>query len=64
LKALAASGFTIRPGPAKPGYPDGYWRLYNQYNQPVNPSTMKPPGNVTKPEFEAQTHVPYPPQGG
>lgn len=53
-------GHTVRPGPAKPGYPHGYWRQYHG-KQVVNPSTGKPPGNCTKPEFEAQTHVPLPP---
>ncbi|MGE0422762.1 MAG: hypothetical protein AB7O88_10885 [Reyranellaceae bacterium] len=54
-------GHTIRYEPAKPGYPHGYWRQYNARRQPIDISTGKPPANVTKPEFEARTHVPLPP---
>ena len=42
-------------------YPNGYWRLYNQFGQAVDPATMRPPANVTKAEFQALTHVPLPP---
>jgi RHS repeat-associated protein len=54
-------GHTVREGPATPQYPNGYWRQYNEHNQPVDPSTGKPPSNVTRAEARARTHVPKPP---
>jgi hypothetical protein len=53
-------GYSVRVMPPTQDYPNGYWRLYNQYNQAVDPSTGKPPGNVSAPEFNARTHVPLP----
>jgi RHS repeat-associated protein len=46
-------------GGADSRYPNGYWRqqVGNQY---VDPSTGKPPGNVSRAEFNARTHVPMP----
>jgi RHS repeat-associated protein len=55
-------GHTVRVMPPTPQYPDGYWVQSNPEGQPVNPSTGKPPGNVTRPEFRSQVHVPLPPQ--
>jgi RHS repeat-associated protein len=54
------AGWTVRTMPPTQQYPTGYWRLYNENGQPVNPSTLKPPSNVTRPEFQAQPHVPLP----
>jgi RHS repeat-associated protein len=54
-------GHTVRIGPPTKEYPNGYWRQYNQGGQPVDPSTGRPPSNVTKPDFNARTHVPIPP---
>jgi RHS repeat-associated protein len=56
-------GHTVREGPATEQYPDGYWRQYNQNGQPVDPSTGKPPSNVTREEARARTHVAKPPGG-
>jgi hypothetical protein len=55
-------GHSVRVGAPTQEYPNGYWRQYNAGGQPVNPSTSKPPSNVTKPQFNAQTHVPLPPR--
>jgi len=55
-------GYTIRPGPPTADYPNGYWRMYNPEGHAVDPSTMKQPPNVTRPEFRARTHVEYPPK--
>jgi hypothetical protein len=56
-----APGWTLRVEPPNSLYPNGYWRLYNPLRQPVDPSTMLPPGNVSKALFQAKTHVPFPP---
>ncbi|MEM9295993.1 MAG: hypothetical protein AAGA57_09345 [Planctomycetota bacterium] len=54
-------GHTIRESPPNEMYPHGYWKQYNERGQPVNPSTGRPPSNVTRPEARAETHVPKPP---
>jgi len=53
-------GYSIRIGPKSEQYPTGYWKLENGSGQPVNPSTLRPPSNVTKVEARAQTHVRFP----
>jgi hypothetical protein len=42
-------------------YSNGYWKQLNKSGQPVDPSTGKPPANVTKHEGRATTHVELPP---
>ncbi len=59
-KAELPPGHTVREMPPSPQCRNGYWRQYNQHGQPVNPRTGKPPSNVTRAEFEAQTHVEFP----
>lgn len=53
-------GHTVRIGDPTEQYPTGYWVQYNEFNQPVDPSTGRPPGNVTRPEGRARVHVPLP----
>lgn len=55
-------GHTVRVMGPTEDYPNGYWRQYNELGQPVDPSTGKPPGNVSRPESRARTHVPLPPK--
>jgi hypothetical protein len=54
------AGWRVRVMPPTSQYPSGYWRLYNPNGQPVDPSTMQPPGNCSSAEFQAQTHIPLP----
>jgi len=43
-------------------YPNGYWRQYDSKGNPVNPSTGRQPGSVSRADSRAQTHVPLPPR--
>jgi len=57
-------GFSVRHGPPMPGYPYGYWKLEKLMPDgkwhAVDPTTGKPPGNVSQPEGRARTHVAKP----
>jgi hypothetical protein len=54
-------GHSVRVMPPTPQYPSGYWVQTNANGQPVDPSTGKPPANVTRPQARARTHIPLPP---
>jgi hypothetical protein len=53
-------GHTVRVMGPTPQYPNGYWRQTNEKGEYVNPATGKMPGNVSRSEFRAQTHVELP----
>ncbi|MCV7211176.1 Hint domain-containing protein [Mycolicibacterium canariasense] len=54
-------GFRLREMPRPTAmYPRGYWKIENDSGQPIDPSTMKPPSNVTKAQARSRTHVEYP----
>jgi RHS repeat-associated protein len=55
-------GHTVRIGPKTQDYPTGYWKQYDAAGRAVNPGTGKPPTgpNLSRPEFNAQTHVRMP----
>ncbi len=53
-------GFALRVMRPTDQYPHGYWRLDNPSGQPVDPTTGLPPGNLTRAQFRARTHVPLP----
>jgi RHS repeat-associated protein len=57
---LLPPGHETRSMPPTQQYPDGYWVQTNAGGQPVNPSTGRPPANVTRAQARAQTHVPFP----
>jgi hypothetical protein len=56
-------GYSVRVMPPTEQYPDGYWVETNESGQPVDPSTGKPPSNVSRAVSRAMTHVPLPPGG-
>ena len=53
-------GHSVRVMGPTAQYPNGYWVQTNEHGQPVDPSTNKPPSNVTQAQSRAQTHVPLP----
>jgi len=55
-------GFRLREMPRPTAnYPHGYWKIETEeQGQPVDPSTMKPPSNVTRAQMRSRTHVEYP----
>jgi hypothetical protein len=54
-------GYSVRVMPPTSDYVDGYWVETNELGQRIDPSTGKPPGNVTRAQARARTHVPLPP---
>ena len=55
-------GHNVRVTGPTEQYPDGYWVETNAAGQPIDPSTGKPPSNVTRAGSRARTHVPLPPK--
>jgi len=56
-------GYSIRTMGPTQQYRDGYWIETNAGGQPIDPSTGKPPSNVSSAMARAMTHVPFPPSG-
>jgi hypothetical protein len=54
-------GYSIRTMGPTSDYPNGYWVETNAGGQPIDPSTGKPPSNVSRAMARAMTHVPLPP---
>ena len=44
-------------------YPNGYWVKYNSSGQAIDPCTGKQPGNVSRTQSRAMTHIPLLPKG-
>jgi RHS repeat-associated protein len=57
------SGYSVRVMPPTDQYPDGYWVETNETGQFVDPSTGRPPSNVSRAVARSMTHVPLPPGG-
>ena len=53
-------GHTVRIGGPTEQYPNGYWIEYNALGQPVDPTTHRPPPNLSRSEARARVHVPLP----
>ena len=56
-------GYSVRAMAPTEQYPDGYWVETNEGGQQIDPSTGKPPSNVSRAMARAMTHVPFPPGG-
>jgi hypothetical protein len=56
-------GYSVRIESPTEQYENGYWVETNESGQPVDPSTGKPPSNVTRAVSRSMTHVPLPPSG-
>jgi RHS repeat-associated protein len=58
------AGYNVRVMPPTKEYPNGYWVMTNKVNQPVEPTTLKPPSDAkTTPQVNSRVHVPLPPKG-
>jgi len=53
-------GYNMRVMGPTGDYPNGYWRITNELGQYLDPSTMKPPANVSRALFRAMTPIPLP----
>jgi hypothetical protein len=56
-------GYGVRTMGPTEQYPNGYWVETNEGGQPIDPSTGKPPSNVSRAVSRSMTHVPLPPGG-
>ena len=58
--SAAGEGGSIRIHPPNDIYENGYWRQYNEHNNPIDPSTGKESRSQDQAVNASETHVPLP----